>query len=325
MTITVTPVPAQPFGIVSTKESSISAQRKDSALSKLASLIDRCTPHSGCIVLPMEGVRVFKSTEKLYDVVPVLSKPGLCIVAQGQKCVKIGQDQYEYGESSIAIYPAELPVNSSIVGASPEKPYLCVVVDIDVNKLTELVSKIFVSQAPMTKSFQPLYVGDADPKIIDAATRLLELYTNQDEMHLLYPLIVEEILIRLLKSPVGAHVAQLGVADSNMLKITKAINWLNDHFEQPVKVDELANLSNMSPSSFHQHFKNITSMTPVQYQKNLRLQQARQLMFYQTVDVSEACLRVGYASLSQFSREYSRYFGNSPTKDVNAFRQGILN
>jgi len=141
------------------------------------------------------------------------------------------------------------------------------------------------------------------------------------DSELLAPLVVDEILIRLLRSPIGVGVAQMGFAESNVHRIAKAISWLHDNFSQPVKVEELAKLVHMSASSFHEHFKSITSMSPLQYQKVLRLQEARRLMLSTMMDAGTTSQRVGYLSPSQFSREYSRFFGNAPTKDIARLRQ----
>jgi transcriptional regulator GlxA family with amidase domain len=138
---------------------------------------------------------------------------------------------------------------------------------------------------------------------------------------LLAPLVVDEILIRLLRSPIGARVAQMGFAESSVHRVAKAISWLRDNFSQPIKIEDLAGMVHMSVSSFHEHFKSVTSMSPLHYQKVLRLQAARRLMLSAMMDAGTASQRVGYLSASQFSREYSRFFGNSPTRDVARLRQ----
>ena len=135
------------------------------------------------------------------------------------------------------------------------------------------------------------------------------------------PLIVDEILIRLLRCPIGVRVAQMGFAESSVDRIAKAVSWLRTNFSQPMKVEDLAELLHMSVSSFHEHFKSVTSMSPLHYQKVLRLQEARRLMFSSMMDAGMASERVGYLSASQFSREYSRLFGNAPSKDIARLRQ----
>jgi transcriptional regulator GlxA family with amidase domain len=158
-------------------------------------------------------------------------------------------------------------------------------------------------------------------RIVNAATRLVELMAQPGDAELLAPLVVDEILIRLLRGPIGVRVAQIGLADSGLHGVAKAVSWLRTNYSQHMKVEELAELAHMSVSSFHQHFKSVTSMSPLQYQKVLRLQEARRLMLSAMMDASTACWRVGYLSASQFSREYSRFFGSAPTRDIARLRE----
>jgi transcriptional regulator GlxA family with amidase domain len=161
----------------------------------------------------------------------------------------------------------------------------------------------------------------ADESVVNAATRLMECLAHPADIELLAPLVIDEILIRLLRSPIGARVAQMGFAESSVQRVEKAISWLRANFSQPMKVEELAESVHMSVSSFHEHFKAVTSMSPLQYQKVLRLQEARRLMLSTMMDAGAACQRVGYLSASQFSREYSRFFGSAPVKDIARLRQ----
>jgi len=166
-----------------------------------------------------------------------------------------------------------------------------------------------------------VYVTPGDPNIVNAATRLIESMAETEDVDLIAPLVIDEILIRLLRSPAGVRVAQIGLEDSGVNGVAKAVSWLRENYSQPMKVEELADLACMSVSSFHQHFKAVTSMSPLQYQKVLRLQEARRLMLSTMTDASAACSHVGYLSASQFSREYGRFFGNAPTKDIARLRE----
>ncbi len=166
-----------------------------------------------------------------------------------------------------------------------------------------------------------VYVAPVDLRIVNAAARLLELIAQPGEAELLAPLIIEEILIRLLRSPAGLRVAQIGFADSSAQGEAKAVSWLRENFSQAMRVEEFAKLAHMSLSSFHQHFKAVTSMSPVQLQKALRLQEARRLMLSMMVDAGTASSRVGYQSASQFSREYGRFFGSAPARDIARLRE----
>jgi transcriptional regulator GlxA family with amidase domain len=166
-----------------------------------------------------------------------------------------------------------------------------------------------------------VYVAPVDVSIINAAARLVECLAQPGDCELLAPLVVNEILIRLLRSPIGVRVAQMGFAESSVCRVAKAISWLRANFSQPMKVEELAGLVHMSVSSFYEHFKSVTSMSPLRYQKVLRLQEARRLMLSTMVDAGIASQHVGYLSASQFSREYSRFFGSAPTRDIARLRQ----
>jgi transcriptional regulator GlxA family with amidase domain len=160
-----------------------------------------------------------------------------------------------------------------------------------------------------------------DLSVINASVRLLECLAQPGDTELLAPLVLDEILIRLLRSPIGVRVAQMGLAESSVHRIAKAISWLRENFSQPIKIEDLAGMVHMSVSSFHEHFKSVTSMSPLHYQKVLRLQAARRLMLASMIDAGAASQSVGYLSASQFSREYSRFFGNAPTRDIARLRQ----
>ena len=178
--------------------------------------------------------------------------------------------------------------------------------------MAELAARVFPRGVPKPSDNRGLYVGRATDDIIDAVTRLLTLMARPEDADLLGPLVVDEILIRLLRTPIGTRVAQIGEPKSGVHRMGEAISWIRAHFAQPVTVDEMAASVRMSASSFHERFKAVTSMSPLQYQKVLRLHEARRLMLFQDMDASDACRRVGYLSPSQFSREYARFFGSAP-------------
>ncbi|HPF60185.1 MAG TPA: AraC family transcriptional regulator [Candidatus Competibacteraceae bacterium] len=289
-------------------------------LKKLAVLIDKFAPHDGRFDLSGHSLHVVKETKTTAETTHTLSQPGMCIVAQGAKRVSLTQHVYDYNESRMVVYAAEVPICARITEASPEEPFLCLVVQLDPQKLIDLIMKVFPRGVPKTLNTQAIYAGNSHPKIVIAAIRILELIVQQEDADLLVPLVMDEILIRLLRSPAGPSIAQIGITDSHAQKISRAIAWLKKNYTEPVKVEDLAGISGMSPSSFYSHFKSITSMSPLQFQKTLRLQEARNLMMTRKADVSRASFQVGYASLSQFSREYSRLFGSSPSQDIAQFR-----
>jgi AraC-like DNA-binding protein len=214
-----------------------------------------------------------------------------------------------------------LPVAAQVTQASHSEPYLAVRLDLEPHKIAELVLKVFPHGLPPAQERTAVYITPIDESIVNAATRLMECLAQPGDAELLAPLMMDEILIRLLLSPIGVRVAQMGFAESSVQRIANAISWLRANFSQPMKVEELAGLVHMSVSSFHEHFKSVTSMSPLHYQKVLRLQEARRLMLSTLMDAGTASQRVGYLSASQFSREYSRFFGSAPTRDIARLRQ----
>ncbi len=288
---------------------------------RLASVIHAHTPHDGRFELRIPGVHASRDSRTNTELEHAMARPALCIIAQGAKSVLLGQEVYEYDASRMLVFSVDLPVAGQVTRASPSEPYLGFKLDLDPHKIAELVLKVYPHGVPRVQERRAVYVGQANMAIVNAATRLLELMAQPGDAQLLAPLVVEEILIRLLRSPIGVRVAQIGLAESSVHSVAKAVSWLRANFSQPMKVEELAKLAHMSVSSFHQHFKAVTSMSPLQFQKALRLQEARRLMLSTLADAGTASWRVGYQSASQFGREYGRFFGRAPTKDIARLRE----
>lgn len=293
----------------------------DTHIARLARLIGTHAPYEGMFELRVPGVHVIRIARANAESIHGMQRSSMCIVAQGAKTVWVGEDVYEYGAAQIAVYSVDIPVAAQITKASPAEPYLNLKIDLDAQKLAELAARVFPHGLPQARDNHALYVGQADAHIIDAASRLLELMAQPADAELLAPLVIDEILIRLLRSPMGSRVAQIGQAESGVQRVAKAVSWLQANFDQPFSGEELAGLVNMSVSSFHRQFKSVTSMSPLQYQKALRLQEARRLMLTAMLDAGSASRRVGYVSASQFSREYGRFFGTAPTKDIHRLRE----
>lgn len=288
---------------------------------RLAGLLKAYAPHDGCFDLPVPGVHAIRRSRTDCELVHALAQPAFCIVAQGAKSVILGQEVYEYDESHMIAFSVDLPVTARITRASYSKPFLGFRLDLDPHKIAELVLRVYPNGPPRIPGGRAVNVGQTSVSIVNAAARLMELMAQPADAELLAPLVIDEILIRLLCSPIGTRVAQIGLTESSVHGIAKAVSWLRTNFSEPMKIEELAELANMSVSSFHQHFKSVTSMSPLQFQKALRLQEARRLMFSTMADASTASWKVGYQSASQFSREYSRFFGNAPTKDIARLRE----
>ncbi|MBB6732537.1 AraC family transcriptional regulator [Cohnella zeiphila] len=289
---------------------------------RLASLIDAHTPHDGAFGGRIPGLYLNRYSQiDVADSFHTIYSPAVGIAAQGKKIVKVGQEIYEYGGARIFVTPVALPVTMQTVQAGPSDPFLGVGLLLDPQKTAESVLKVYPQGLPTVRNRRAGYVTDADPDTINAVARLVRCLSDPGDAKWLAPLVAEEILIRLLRSPIGVYLAETGFADSGVQRVAKAIDWLRSHFSQPFKVAELAEMVHMSETTFREHFKSVTAMSPLQYQKALRLQEARRLMLSGQTDATRACRLVGYVSDSQFSRDYSRFFGNPPSRDIARWRQ----
>jgi AraC-like DNA-binding protein len=294
---------------------------RESDVARLAQLLRAHTPYDGRFALRMPGVYAIRASRITTELIHTTYHPSLCIVAQGAKCLLLGQEIYEYDESRILIVSVDLPVASQVTRASHAEPFLALRMDLDPARIAELVLKVYPQGAPQAQEKRAVYVGRSIASITSAVVRLIEAMADSGDAELIAPLVIDEILIRLLRSSVGGRVAMIGLAESNVHKIARAVDWVRSNFDQPIHVEELADLVHMSVSSLHQHFKAVTSMSPVQYQKVLRLQEARRLMMSAMMDAGAAARQVGYLSPSQFSREYSRFFGSAPMRDISRLRE----
>lgn len=288
---------------------------------RLAHLLRAHAPYDGRFTLQIPGVHAIRASRITTEVIHTTYHPALCIVAQGVKRLLLGHEVYEYDSSRILVVSVDLPVASQVLCASAAKPFLAFRLDLNPARIAELALRVYPQGVPQTQERHAVYVGRSNASIVSAASRLVESMADPEDAALIAPLVIDELLIRLLRSPVGGRVAQIGLAESSVHRITRAIDWVRANFAQPLNVDELADLVHMSVSSFHQHFKAVTSMSPVQYQKALRLQEARRLMMSSMMDAGTASRHVGYLSASQFSREYSRFFGSAPTRDIARLRE----
>ena len=291
------------------------------ALRRLANLVARYAPHDGAFPLRLPGTYVVRLSQMTTEPMYSTMRPAVCIVAQGAKVVMLGREVLEYDPAHVLVFAVDLPMSSQVIRASRKEPYLGFILDLDPPRVAELAARVYPQGIPKPPDARALYVGHSTDGIVDAATRLLELMPRAEDAALLGPLVVDEIVIRLLRTAIGPRVAQIGQPKSGVQRVGDAVCWIRAHFAQPVTVEEMAAAVHMSASSFHERFKAVTSLSPLQYQKVLRLHEARRLMLFQKMDANEACHRVGYLSPSQFSREYSRFFGSAPTRDIARVRE----
>jgi AraC-like DNA-binding protein len=235
----------------------------------------------------------------------------------------LGRETFEYDSSKMIVFSVDVPVASQLLRASLAQPFLCLKIDLDLKRVGELALKVFPDGLPRSDDSSAICVAPMDGKIVEAGLRLMESLAEPADTELIAPLVLDEMIIRLLRSTIGPALASISVKDAGTYGIARAVSWLQKNYSKPMQVDNLAEIAHMSMTSFHQHFKAVTSMSPLQYQKTLRLQEARRLMLSKMLDAGDACQLVGYASASQFSREYSRFFGAAPTKDVLRLRDRL--
>ena len=249
-------------------------------------------------------------------------EPAFCVLAQGSKRVLLGDEVHLYDSNRFLVVAQNLPVSGQVIDASPEAPYLGLRLDFDVRDIAALALDMKLGEAPTSRVAQRgLCTGELSTSLLEPVLRLVKLLDTPDDVSALAPLICRELLYRLLKLPEGWRMAQMAIVDSHSQRIARAIGVLTQRFHQPLRVEDLADEIHMSVSSLHQHFKAVTAMTPLQFQKQLRMQEARRIMLGEQVDAATAGHRVGYESQSQFNREYSRFFGSPPARDVKRLRE----
>jgi AraC-like DNA-binding protein len=248
----------------------------------------------------------------------------ICLIAQGKKQVLLGGDSFIYDTNHFLISSVNLPITANIMEASKEKPYLGLILELDLQEISQLIVDSDYSGTQNKEAQKGIAVGTLSQPLLDAFVRLLSLMDEPESIKVLAPVIKREIFYRLLMSEQGSRLNQIVTDGSHSHQISKAIEWLKNNFVKPLSVGELAAYSGMSKSAFYTHFRSMTSMTPLQFQKKLRLSEARRLMLTENLDAMATTFKVGYESPSQFSREYSRLFGSPPSKDIKALREANM-
>jgi AraC-like DNA-binding protein len=248
-------------------------------------------------------------------------EPSLCLIAQGAKRVLLGGDTYALDVHHFLITSVDLPTVVQILQASREKPYLSLILKLDRREIAQLMADSHLPPPRAQQSSRGMAIGEVTLPLLNACQRLIDLLAEPQDIPILAPIIQREILYRLLVGDQGARLRQIASAGSQSHQIARAIDWLKSHFTQPLRIEDLATHVHMSPSTFHHHFRALTAMSPLQYQKWLRLNEARRLMLTERLDAATAAFQVGYESPSQFSREYSRVFGAPPLRDITSLRQ----
>ena len=251
----------------------------------------------------------------------------LAVVAQGAKRLSLGGTVHDYGPGEYLVASVDLPVTGQFMDASPTHPALGFGLELRPEVVAELMlnpaAAEFSRPARGESSPPAIAVGSSSPRLIDAAVRMLRLLDHPRDIPVLAPMIEREILWLVMSGDQGATVRQLGLADSSLSRVRHVVRWMRERYAEPVRVDELAQQARMSPSAFHRAFHSVTAMSPIQYQKNIRLQEARLRLLANPGDIAATAFAVGYESASQFSREYRRQFGAPPSRDVAQLREAV--
>lgn len=289
----------------------------------LSRAIERHTGSDGSHATRIPELTLFRLTTPT-AATPLLYQPSLCVIADGQKRVTLGDEAFIYDASSFMLVSADLAMTGEVLRASPRAPYRSLQISLDVSMIADVAASLprgvtNLSAVPA----RALSVSGLDGGLSDAVARLVGLLDSESDCTVLAPLVLREITYRLLVGEQGARLTQIAATDGHGRRMVRALRWLKEHFAEPLRVADLAREVSMSPSALHAHFKSVTAMSPLQYQKQLRLHEARRLMLSGGLDASEACFRVGYESPSQFSREYSRLFGAPPKRDIAVVRSAL--
>ena len=289
------------------------------ALEGLGQSIAQWTDKGDQLVTAIPGLSLYRRDEPTKPM-SGMYEPSICLIAQGAKRVLLGDETYVYDAQHFLITSVNLPTVAQIIKASRERPWLGLKLKLDQREISQLMVNSNLPPLRTQQSSRGMAIGEVTLPLISAFQRLIDLLAEPKDIPILAPIIQREIVYRLLVGDQGARLRQMASAGSQSQQIARAIDWLKSHFTNPVRIEDLATQVKMSTSTFHHHFRALTAMSPLQYQKWLRLNEARRLMLSERLDATSAAFEVGYQSPSQFSREYSRSFGAPPLRDITNLR-----
>lgn len=292
----------------------------DETRKKLKERIAQWTEKSDMVETEIPGFLLYRKEEPTEPTTAIYA-PTVCMIVQGAKRVLLGSDSYTYDQDHFLLTSVDVPTMVQVVKASPAKPGLGMVLQLDMRQISQLVVDANLPQPRVQPTNRAMALGKVTLPLLNAFLRLMELLDEPEDIPILAPIIQREIFYRLLIGDQGTRLRQMASAGSPSHQIARAIDWLKDNYTESLRVEDLASHVHMSTSTFHHHFRTMTAMSPLQYQKWLRLNEARRLMLTDSLDAGTAAFHVGYESPSQFSREYSRLFGNSPLRDITNLRQ----
>jgi AraC-like DNA-binding protein len=300
----------------------VADSQMDVALEALGKRIAQCTEKGEEHITSIPGLTLFRRVEPT-EPISGMYEPSICLVAQGAKRVLLGDETYVYEAHHYLITSVHLPTVAQVITASQEKPFLGLRLKLDQREMSQLMVDSNLPTSHAQQSSRGIATGEVTLSLLNAFQRLIDLLAEAQDIPILSPVIQREIIYRLLVGDQGARLRQIASVGSQSHQIARAIDWLKGNFTQPLRIDDLAAQARMSTSTFHHHFRSMTALSPLQYQKQLRLQEARRLMLMEYLDATTAAFQVGYESPSQFSREYNRLFGAPPLRDVTNLRQMV--
>jgi AraC-like DNA-binding protein len=301
------------------KSLQIADDLNSTAARELGRLIEQFTGADGVHATSIPRVFLLRSSHPT-DELHAVQEPAVCFVAQGRKRVMAGPSVYVYDRAKYLVASVDVPIIGQILEASPAAPYLCLRIDLDPAVIGALMLEAKAPEAASDAPGPALSLSHITPELLDAAIRLVRLLAAPRDIPILAPLAEREILYQLLLGDQASKLRQIAFAESKLQQINRAIGWIKRNYREPFSIDAVAAEARMSSSTLHEHFKAVTSMSPLQYQKQLRLQEARRLILSQSLDAATASHSVGYESPSQFSREYKRIFGAPPAQDIARLR-----
>lgn len=296
------------------------ADRIEEVREVLARSVARWTANSDALETAIPGLLLVRR-EAPTDPFICMYEPSVVLVLQGPKRIVVGDDAFEWAGHEFVLTSVDIPVISQVLEASKEKPHLALRLRLDQRAIAEMMVDCNLPAPKGQQTGRGMILGEGTLPLFKAFERLLDLLDSTDDIPILSPLIQREILYRLVMSDQGYRLRQIASVGSPSNQVARAINWLKAHYSEPLRIEELAARVQMSASTFHQHFRTLTAMSPLQYQKWLRLNEARRMMLVERLDATTAAFRVGYESPSQFSREYRRLFGTPPSRDVASLRR----
>lgn len=287
---------------------------------ELAKLIERYSKQDGVHSTPIPSL-FFIRESIITEPISRVTDPSFCIILQGEKEVLLGEKRFRYGPADYIVASVDLPVTGQVIKATSAAPYLALKLVFTPSQILEVLSDSEIRVGPRKNAKRAMFVSKAEPSLFDAVIRLARLLDNPKHIPVLSPLFTKEILYWVLQGPHGDALEQMALEGSNASRIRKVIEHIINNYDRSFRIEELAEIANMSVASLHRHFKEVTAMSPIQFQKQLRLQEARRLLLAESTDVAGVAFQVGYESQSQFSREYSRMFGYPPREDISRLRE----